>query len=54
MKIFPIIALATLLPIASMVRAVAPVEVVWLFKDRALVRVGGNEYLLKAGETRGI
>ena len=32
--------------------AAAPVEVVGLFRDRAVVRVPGGEVLLKVGETK--
>ena len=37
--------------IASTAQAVVPVEIVGLFKDRAVIRTGGGEKLLKVGET---
>jgi len=42
---------ALLFLLAGPVRAVAPVEVLALFKDRAVVRAGGAEQMLKVGET---
>lgn len=45
--------LAALALQAELAVGVSPVEVVGLFKDRALVRVAGAEHLLRAGETRG-
>lgn len=53
MKRFAVVALAALTLCTGPVLAVAPVEVVGLFKDRALVRVAGGEHLLRAGETKG-
>lgn len=40
------------LPIGALASAV-PVEVVGLFKDHAVVRLQGSEFVMKAGETRG-
>jgi aspartyl protease family protein len=44
---FPIVLLA----LAAPALAVAPVEILALFKDRAVIRVGGTEHMLKVGET---
>ena len=44
-------AAALCLGLIGSVHAVAPVEVVALFKDRAMVRTTGGEHLLRIGET---
>ena len=40
-----------LLALAAPVAAVAPIEILALFKDRAVIRTGGAEHMLKVGET---
>ncbi len=45
------IVLAGLLLAATALQASVPVEIVGLFKDRAVIRTGAGEKLLKAGET---
>lgn len=47
----PILFLAGLLLASTTLLASVPVEIVGLFKDRAVIRTGGGEKLLKAGET---
>ncbi len=52
MKGFLVIALTvSILLTAGLAWSVAPVEVVGLFKNRAVVRVAGGEALIKVGET---
>ena len=53
MKRLPIAVFVTLFALAAgVVWAVAPVEVVGLFKNRAVVRIPGGELMLKVGETK--
>lgn len=53
MKGFPVAVFTALISFAaSLAWPVAPLEVVGLFKDRAVVRVPGGELMLRVGETK--
>lgn len=51
MRTLPLLVCLTSLAVAAGAHAVAPVEVLALFKDRAVVRAAGEQHMLKEGET---
>ncbi len=53
MKGFPVAVFATLISLAAgLAWSVAPMEVVGLFKNRAVVRIASDQLMLKVGETK--